>query len=103
MDINHAANLLYIACDDGALVEVDARSGKTRNNGRWRAGRMQRSSTPPAALCMSRLASRASFNRSIRAQAPRARLRPQAEQGRPRSSHRIGCTCCPRHTAEFLN
>jgi DNA-binding beta-propeller fold protein YncE len=30
MDINHAAGLLYVACDDGALVEVDARSGKTQ-------------------------------------------------------------------------
>jgi DNA-binding beta-propeller fold protein YncE len=29
MDIDHAANLLYVACDDGALVEVDARSGRT--------------------------------------------------------------------------
>ena len=29
MDINHAANLLYVACDDGALVEVDTRSGQT--------------------------------------------------------------------------
>jgi DNA-binding beta-propeller fold protein YncE len=28
MDIDHAANLLYVACDDGALVEVDARTGK---------------------------------------------------------------------------
>ena len=28
MDIDHAANLLYVACDDGALVEVDTRSGK---------------------------------------------------------------------------
>jgi hypothetical protein len=30
MDINHAANLLYVACDGGSLVEVDARSGQTR-------------------------------------------------------------------------
>ena len=30
MDINHAAGLLYVACDDGALVEVDTRSGKTQ-------------------------------------------------------------------------
>jgi hypothetical protein len=30
MDIDHAANLLYVACDDGALVEVDTRSGKTQ-------------------------------------------------------------------------
>ena len=29
MDINHAANLLYVACDDGSLVEVDSQSGKT--------------------------------------------------------------------------
>src|SRR3954468_9906506 len=29
MDIDHAANLLYVACDDGALVEVDARTGKS--------------------------------------------------------------------------
>ena len=28
MDIDHAANLLYVACDDGALVQVDARTGK---------------------------------------------------------------------------
>jgi len=27
MDIDHAAGLLYVACDDGALVEVDARTG----------------------------------------------------------------------------
>jgi hypothetical protein len=30
MDIDHAAGLLYVACDDGALVEVDTRSGRTR-------------------------------------------------------------------------
>jgi DNA-binding beta-propeller fold protein YncE len=30
MDINHATNLLYVACDDGALVEVDTHSGKTQ-------------------------------------------------------------------------
>jgi hypothetical protein len=30
MDINHGANLLYVACDDGALVEVDARNGEVR-------------------------------------------------------------------------
>jgi DNA-binding beta-propeller fold protein YncE len=28
MDINHAANLLYVACDGGLLVEVDVRSGQ---------------------------------------------------------------------------
>jgi hypothetical protein len=28
MDINHAANLLYVACDAGLLVEVDVRSGQ---------------------------------------------------------------------------
>jgi len=30
MDINHAANLLYVACDGGLLVEVDVRSGQMR-------------------------------------------------------------------------
>jgi len=30
MDINHAAGLLYVACDDGALVEVNTHSGKTQ-------------------------------------------------------------------------
>ena len=30
MDIDHAGNLLYVACDDGALVEVDARTGSVR-------------------------------------------------------------------------
>jgi DNA-binding beta-propeller fold protein YncE len=30
MDINHGAGLLYVACDGGLLVEVDARSGETR-------------------------------------------------------------------------
>jgi DNA-binding beta-propeller fold protein YncE len=30
MDIDHQANLLYVACDGGSLVEVDARSGETR-------------------------------------------------------------------------
>jgi hypothetical protein len=30
MDIDHAASLLYVACDDGVLVEVDLRSGKTQ-------------------------------------------------------------------------
>jgi streptogramin lyase len=30
MDIDHQANLLYVACDAGSLVEVDSRSGKTR-------------------------------------------------------------------------
>jgi DNA-binding beta-propeller fold protein YncE len=32
MDIDHEANLLYVACDDGALVQVDARSGKTQRD-----------------------------------------------------------------------
>jgi hypothetical protein len=30
MDIDHQANLLYVACDAGSLVEVDSRSGETR-------------------------------------------------------------------------
>jgi DNA-binding beta-propeller fold protein YncE len=30
MDIDHQANLLYVACDAGSLVEVDSRSGATR-------------------------------------------------------------------------
>jgi hypothetical protein len=30
MDINHAANHLYVACDEGSLVEVDVRSGEVR-------------------------------------------------------------------------
>jgi hypothetical protein len=30
MDIDHAAGLLYVACDDGLLVEVDTRSGEMR-------------------------------------------------------------------------
>lgn len=30
MDINHDLNLLYVACDDGALVEVETRSGKVK-------------------------------------------------------------------------
>jgi hypothetical protein len=30
MDINHGADLLYVACDGGLLVEVDARSGEMR-------------------------------------------------------------------------
>jgi DNA-binding beta-propeller fold protein YncE len=30
MDINHWANLLYVACDEGALVEVDVRSGEVQ-------------------------------------------------------------------------
>src|SRR5262249_17735350 len=30
LDIDHRAGLLYVACDDGALVEVDAGSGKVR-------------------------------------------------------------------------
>src|SRR6185295_15139198 len=29
MDIDHAGNRLYVACDDKALVEVDARTGRT--------------------------------------------------------------------------
>ena len=28
MDIDHAANFLYVACDDGALVELHAQTGK---------------------------------------------------------------------------
>src|SRR5258707_1743343 len=28
MDINHGAEILYVACDGGLLVEVDARSGE---------------------------------------------------------------------------
>jgi len=31
MDIDHNASLLYVACDDGALVEVDARTGGVRH------------------------------------------------------------------------
>jgi DNA-binding beta-propeller fold protein YncE len=30
MDVNHGANLLYVACDAGLLVEVDAQSGQMR-------------------------------------------------------------------------
>jgi hypothetical protein len=30
MDINHGADRLYVACDGGLLVEVDARSGQMR-------------------------------------------------------------------------
>jgi DNA-binding beta-propeller fold protein YncE len=30
MDINHAGNLLYVACDGGSLVEVDLQSGQVR-------------------------------------------------------------------------
>ena len=30
MDINHAGNRLYVACDGGLLVEVDIQSGQTR-------------------------------------------------------------------------
>jgi DNA-binding beta-propeller fold protein YncE len=30
MDINHPANLLYVACDGGLLVEVDVQSGQIR-------------------------------------------------------------------------
>jgi hypothetical protein len=30
MDINHGADLLYVACDGGSLVEVDAKSGELR-------------------------------------------------------------------------
>jgi hypothetical protein len=30
MDINHGADLLYVACDGGLLVEVDAPSGEMR-------------------------------------------------------------------------
>jgi DNA-binding beta-propeller fold protein YncE len=30
MDINHDAGLLYVACDGGSLVEVDAQSGEMR-------------------------------------------------------------------------
>jgi hypothetical protein len=30
MDIDHARNVLYVACDDGALVEVDTRMGKAQ-------------------------------------------------------------------------
>ena len=29
MDINHAAELLYVACDGGLLVEIDTSTGKT--------------------------------------------------------------------------
>jgi hypothetical protein len=31
IDIDHQANLLYVACDDAALVEIDAVSGKVSN------------------------------------------------------------------------
>jgi hypothetical protein len=31
LDIDHAAGRLYAACDDGALVEVDSRSGEATN------------------------------------------------------------------------
>jgi hypothetical protein len=30
MDIDHAGNLLYVACDGGSLVEVDVQSGQAR-------------------------------------------------------------------------
>src|SRR6266576_3688878 len=32
MDINHRADLLYVACDGGLLVEVDAESGEMRRD-----------------------------------------------------------------------
>ncbi len=32
MDINHGAGLLYVACDGGSLVEVDAQSGEVRRD-----------------------------------------------------------------------
>src|SRR6266403_4152555 len=32
MDINHGADLLYVACDGGSLVEVDAQSGEIRHD-----------------------------------------------------------------------
>ena len=32
MDINHGADLLYVACDGGLLVEVDAQSGEMRRD-----------------------------------------------------------------------
>ena len=32
MDINHGAGLLYVACDGGSLVEVDAQSGEMRRD-----------------------------------------------------------------------
>src|SRR6266516_962133 len=32
MDINHVADLLYVACDGGLLVEVDAHSGEIRHD-----------------------------------------------------------------------
>jgi hypothetical protein len=32
MDIDHAACLLYVACDDGALVEIDTRTGKVERD-----------------------------------------------------------------------
>lgn len=31
LDIDHARNRLYVACDDGALVEIDSISGKVSN------------------------------------------------------------------------
>jgi hypothetical protein len=30
MDINHWANLLYVACDGGSLIEIDVRSGEVQ-------------------------------------------------------------------------
>jgi hypothetical protein len=32
MDIDHGADLLYVACDGGLLIEVDARSGEMRRD-----------------------------------------------------------------------
>src|SRR5260370_40339276 len=34
IDIDHRANLLYVACDGGALVELDTVSGEVHNE--WR-------------------------------------------------------------------
>jgi len=31
IDINHRAELLYVACDSGALIEVDTLAGRVRN------------------------------------------------------------------------
>jgi hypothetical protein len=66
MDIDHAVDRLYVACDDGALVEVDAQSGRSLRQWPLAAVRTRRSSIRRAGLCMSRSRSPGSFSRSTR-------------------------------------
>ena len=69
MDINHGADLLFVACDGGLLVELDAHSGEIRHD--WPLAGVPDATffNPKSGQCMWPLATRGWSSQSIRGQA----------------------------------